>query len=95
MSEPEEDQYELVTPIVLARSNGGPYDDTALVAGMTCGALDHELTMTATLHALPQERWLDVRLLPQVDLIAMRHGYVLEHGDKHAAGYQRIGFAWA
>lgn len=96
MSDPEEGEYELVAPIVLARSNGGPYDDAALVAGMTCGALDHELTMTAALHTLPHERYLDQALIPQVDLIAMRHGYVLEHGDTdEASGYQQIGFAWA
>ena len=54
--QPEEAEYEMVMPIVLAKSNGGPYDDAAVVAGMTCGALQQELTMTAALHTPPHER---------------------------------------
>jgi hypothetical protein len=95
--EPEEEgEYELVMPLVLAKSNGGDLDDTALVAGMTCGALDQELAMTAVLHTLPRERYIDARLLPQVDLIAMRHGYTTTLGDlDEASGWQVVAFGWA
>lgn len=98
MSGPEEEEaeYELVLPIVLARSNGGPYDDAAVVAGMTCGALDHELGVTKALHALPYDRYLDQALVKQADLIAMRHGYVLVLGEvDEASGWQRVAFDWA
>lgn len=96
MSEPEEAEYEMVMPIVLAKSNGGPFDDAAVVAGMTCGALDQELTMAAAIHTLPHERYIDLPLMKQVDLIAMKHGYKLIPGDvDQPSGYQRVGFDWA
>lgn len=96
MSESGEAEYEMVAPIVLAKSNGGPFDDAAVVAGMTCGALDQELKMTAALHTLPHERYIDMLLLKQVDLTAMRHGYVTKLGEiDEASGYQIVSFAWA
>ena len=96
MSDTEEGQYEMVMPIVLAKTNGGPFDDAAVVAGMTCGALEQELTMTAALHTLPHERYIDVPLLKQVDLIAMKHGYTLKLGEvDEPSGYQHVGFDWA
>jgi hypothetical protein len=96
MDESEEAQYEMVMPIVLAKSNGGPFDDAAVVAGMTCGALDQELKIAAALHTLPHERYIDVPLLKQIDLIAMRHGYVTRPGEvDEASGYQRVAFDWA
>ncbi|MCI3279148.1 hypothetical protein [Streptomyces cylindrosporus] len=98
MSEPEPGQgeYEMVMPIILAKTNGGPYDDAAVVAGMTCGALDQELAMAKTLHTLPRERYLDARLLEQADLIAMKHGYMMKRGDlDEASGWQEVTFEWA
>jgi len=95
-AEPKEDQYEMVMPIVLAKSNGGPFDDAAVVAGMTCGALDQELKMTAALNTLPHERYIDAPLIKQADLIAMRHGYVLKPGEvDKASGWQSVAFDWA
>lgn len=94
--EPEEAEYESVMSIVLAKSNGGPFDDAAVVAGMTCGALDQELTMAAVLHTLPHERYLDGPLLKQADLIAMKHGYVLNVGElDEASGWHRVSFDWS
>lgn len=95
MTEPEEGQYEQGMSIVLAKSNGGPFDDAAVVAGMTCGALDVELTMTAALHTLPHERYLDIPLLKQADLIAMKHGYVMKLGEiDEPSGWQQVSFDW-
>lgn len=92
----EEGQYEMVAPIVLAKSNGGPFDDAAVAAGMTCGALDQELKMTAALNTLPHDRYIDGQLIKQVDLTAMRHGYVLKLGDvDEASGWQHVAFDWA
>lgn len=94
--QPEDGHYELVMPFVLAKSNGGPFDDAAFVAGMTCGALDQELAMTAALHTLPCERYVGLPLMKQVDLIAMRHGYTLKPGEvDEASGWQHVGFDWA
>ncbi|AKZ60744.1 hypothetical protein SAM23877_p035 (plasmid) [Streptomyces ambofaciens ATCC 23877] len=94
--EPEEGTYEPVMLIVLAKSNGGPYDDAAVVAGMTCGALEKELAMTAALNTLPHERYIDGPLIKQTDLIAMRHGYKLVVGEvDEASGWQHVAFDWA
>ena len=96
MSDPEEAEYQMVMPIVLAKSNGGPYDDAAVVAGMTCGALGQELKMTAALNTLPHERYIDAPLIKQADLIAMQHGYVLKPGEvDEASGWQHVTFDWA
>lgn len=96
MSDQEDAEYEMVMPIVLAKSNGGPFDDAAVVAGMTCGALQQELAMTKILHTLPHERYVDAQLLRQVDLIAMRHGYVTRLGElDEASGWQAVAFDWA
>jgi hypothetical protein len=82
-------------PFVLVQTQGGPFDDEAFVAGMTCGALDQELTVTAALHTLPRERYIDARVLPQVDLIAMRHDYQIRLGDlDEASGWQVVEFGW-
>lgn len=89
-------EYGIVMPFVLTKTNGGPYDDDAFVAGVTCGALDQELTLTTTLHTLPRERYINTLHLPQVDLIAMRHGYQLRLGDlDEASGWQVVQFDWA
>ncbi|MET7713715.1 hypothetical protein [Streptomyces sp. NPDC005407] len=89
-------QLELVMPFVIVQSQGGPFDDDAFVAGVTCGHLDHELMVAAALGGLPGVRYIDARLLPQVDLIAMRHGYVLELGHlDDASGWQAVQFTLA
>jgi hypothetical protein len=90
-----EPEYGLVMPFVIVTSHGGPFDDGAFVAGMTCGALDQELTITAALRTLPRERYIDARYLPQVDLIAMRHGYRIRLGDlDEPSGWQIVTFDW-
>jgi hypothetical protein len=92
----EEVEYEPVMPFVLVKSNGGQFDDGAFVAGATCGALDQELTITAALQTLPRERYMDVRYVPQVDLIAMQHGYQIRLGDHDDTGeWQVVEFGWA
>lgn len=96
MSEAEEAEYEMFMPIVLAKSNGGPFEDAAVVAGMTCGSIDQELKMAKVLNTLPHERYVDASLLKQVDLIVMRHGYVTKLGElDEASGWQAVAFDWA
>lgn len=73
--EDQEHRYQLVMPFVVCKSQGGPYDDTAFVAGYRLGRLEENLAprMKAE-HDIPLEP-ADVQ---QADLIAMRHGYTLD-----------------
>ena len=79
----EVDGRSLVMPFVVVESRGGPYADSAFVAGYECGWLD------ALLHSIKPsgssiQRWVYPALLPQLDLIAMKHGMrvdVLEHDE--------------
>lgn len=62
-------------PIVVCRSNGGPFDDVSFVAGYQAGMIDAVLDLAHPCH-------LNVALVPealvmQLDLIAMSHGYVV------------------
>jgi hypothetical protein len=91
-----EGEYAPVMPFVLCKSNGGPFDDAAFVAGATCGALIEELRMLRLTAAIPRERYMDARYLPQVDLIAMAHGYAVTLGDlDEASGWQAVTFELA
>lgn len=94
MSEPTpESEYTAVMPFVLCKTNGGPYDDSAFVAGATCGALNEELRVLALSRAIPRERYINAAYLPQVDLIAMRHGYTTSLGDlDKPSGWQVVTF---
>lgn len=84
--------YDLVMPFVVVTSKGGPYDDEAFVAGYRIGAIDAEmrhraLSVSATCRA-PDE--------PQIDLVAMRHGYetkarsVSEDGEWITLNYEQV-----
>lgn len=66
--------YGLVMPFVVCTSEGGPHDDSPFVAGFECGRVDALLQ-----YATPAEYETVVHTenLPQLDLIAMRHDYVL------------------
>lgn len=89
----DEAEYDLVMPFVLCASQGGPYDDAAFVAGATCGALMEELRVCQAIAAIPKERYVDEALMPQVDLIAMRHGFSLEPGElDEASGWRIVSF---
>lgn len=91
--EPIEAEYTSVMPFVLCKTNGGPYDDSAFVAGATCGALDEELRILALSRATPRERYINAAYLPQVDLIAMQHGYTTSLGElDEASGWQIVTF---
>ncbi len=69
--------YDLVMPFVACVSKGGAYDDQAFVAGWECGALDARLqAMTGA--ACMVERWVPPNLIPQLDLIAMKHDLALQ-----------------
>lgn len=67
--------YEIVLPFTVVTSAGGPYEDQAFVAGFQAGSIDVDLRV-----GMPQpEYWVPSALVPQLDLIAMRRGYLMEH----------------
>lgn len=95
-TEPGEAEFTPIMPFVLCKTNGGPYDDSAFVAGATCGALDEEFRVLALSRATPRERYINAAYLPQVDLIAMQHGYTTSLGElDEASGWQAVAFELA
>lgn len=67
--------WTLTLPFVVARSNGGYYDDDALVAGWQLGYLDAEMR-----HSFADQikAYVYPGTLPQLDLSAMRHGWTMK-----------------
>jgi hypothetical protein len=78
--EPAEPEYELVMPFVTVASKGGPHDDASFVAGWQLGALEADLN-TLKRYSAEFTAWFLPELLPQVDLIAMKHGYQVVQGE--------------
>lgn len=70
-----DDGFSLVMPFVVCESEGGPYVDQSFVAGWECAQMDSLLAHAAGARDLT----LSVRAasLPQLDLIAMRRGFVM------------------
>ncbi|MBY8341977.1 hypothetical protein JYK17_18255 [Streptomyces sp. KC 17012] len=80
-------------PFVIVKSQGGPYDDAAFAAGMTCGQFWTELQQLSVHGATPRPRYVRPEHIPQLDLIAMHFNYTIKAGDTdEASGYQRIDF---
>ena len=67
-------EFGLMMPFVVCASHGGPYDDAAYCAGFEAGTVD---TILATLPVGINQVSRPVRTdnLPQIDLIAMQHGW--------------------
>lgn len=62
--------YGLVVPFIACESNGGPFDDPSFVAGYAVGQIDQQLADGDTTSRLVLDS-----LVPQIDLMAFRHGY--------------------
>ena len=89
MSGVEEDEgRELVMPFVVVSSRGGPFDDQAFVAGYECGVIDMALNVLVPIGGTVS-RWVHPELLPQIDLIAMKHGRQVYVGDEDDSGTWR------
>ena len=71
------DDFTLVMPFVVCRSEGGPYDDPSFVAGVRFAH------MQAALDAKPPmfETYQPPGLVPQLDLLAMERGYLISVDD--------------
>lgn len=83
-----EEEYGLAMPFVACQSNGGDYDDNSYVAGYEMGILEGQLygwmkpSVERSSPGLPtQWRYIHDGNVNQVDLIAMRHGWQVEHGE--------------
>src|ERR1035438_7379635 len=73
-------EQELVMPFVTVTSKGGPHDDNSFVAGYRCGQIDAILPTLAQVGAEFQVM-VTPAVVPQLDLIAMRHGYQAIPGE--------------
>jgi hypothetical protein len=73
-----EEEWGLVFPFVVCRSNGGPYDDEAFVAGYQAGQISKALAAAAAVGADRCMFTVRTDLVPQLDLIAMHYGFSLE-----------------
>ena len=87
-TDPEETGYGLVMPFVVCASQGGPYDDEAFVSGWTLGAINMALNIIAPTGA-QYRAWVKPAHVPQLDLIAMKHGRQLFLGDLDDSGEWR------
>lgn len=67
---------ELLMPFVTVMSKGGPHDDDAYVAGWEMAQLDNRLAYAAFGAFTVPPTTLHRANLPQVALIAMKHGFV-------------------
>ncbi len=86
-------EYGLELPFVACESAGGPYDDAAFVAGFECGFVESMLHVVSRAGG-SFERWVNPALMPQLDLIAMKHGYktTSEPWDEHPDEYVKVNF---
>jgi len=73
MADDAEDEFELLMPLVVVRSKGGPFDDEAYTAGFEAGRL-WELLGAGVEFESRAVRTANIR---QLDLIAMHFGYAL------------------
>lgn len=88
----DEPEMELVMPFVTVASSGGPHDDAAYVAGSEVAQIDVELRVAQVVNAVPCPRYVRTDNVPQLDLVAMRHGFevVFTPWDEHPDEWCRM-----
>lgn len=74
---------------IMCKSEGGPYDDASFIAGFYCGVVDRALLSNPR---FASQAWLPTEILPQIDLIAMRHDYLTQIIQQDYSGYSLILF---
>ena len=75
--EEHEAKYEVVMPFVVCESTGGKFNDDSYAAGWEASKIDSELAVANLFGALPAGRTVLRPNLPQLDLVAMRYGFVM------------------
>ncbi len=88
--DPIDTEYELIMPFIVCQSNGGPYDDDSFVAGWELGKLDVELPTHAALGYQSLSRLAHAGTVPQVELLAMKHGFRVRHVSDDQDGWVNI-----
>ena len=86
----DEVEFSMVMPFVVCKSNGGPYDDSAFVAGAEFGKIASELERweSGALRVYEMQTQVRSEMVPQYDLLAMHHDLTLtatpweEHPDE-------------
>jgi len=76
-----------VMPFVVCKSQGGPYDDDSFVAGWELGRLDAELPHYAALGFGSITKLAHSATRPQIDLVAMKHGWRVAHHSEDRDGW--------
>lgn len=71
-----EPTYELIMPMVVTTDSGGPLDSHAFAAGIRFNQLWQRLEQG---HPDVMSSYEYPELIPQLELLAMHFGYVLEH----------------
>lgn len=69
----------------VGRRTGGPYDEDSMLAGYLIGKLDYMLPGLYRV-AVDIHLWVPEVLVPQLDLVAMRHRLSLERVPHHEVG---------
>lgn len=70
-----EDLSNRIPRFVVTTSEGGPFDTSAYLAGYEAGLIESVLGIMAPAHL---QHSIDERNLEQIDLLAMRHDYLVE-----------------
>jgi len=85
-------EWALAVPFVVCKSNGGPFDDTSFAGGYVCGMVDVILRFTKTLAEPVPDQTVHRKVLPQLDLIAMRNGYTMDAKDSTSPEWVYVSF---
>jgi hypothetical protein len=94
MTDQPEPEYSLVMPFVVCASKGGPYEDQAFVAGYQAGLLDKALSVMAAVGSGELTSTVATPLVPQLDLVAMKHGFRMQAepaGDAEGWSFVKFG----
>ncbi len=73
---PDEVEYEEVMPLVVVKTQGGPYDDESFVAGWQAAQIEAALGYAELTRATAVGPWVAYPALhDQLDLVAMKKGF--------------------
>jgi hypothetical protein len=75
VDQPDDERWGLVFPFVVCQSHGGPYDDTAFVAGYQAGRIDSALAAATAVGVDRATFTVRTALTPQLELVGMHHGF--------------------
>lgn len=92
MSDDEDEGYELVMPFVACRSQGGDFDDDSFVAGYQAGKIDMALTIIVAAGGDEHCCTVDSRLARQLDLIALKHNFLVKIEETGTDGWSYATF---